>query len=183
MTDYKLQEITDPRLWNNFIIDNFNFYSFLDSWEWWVFNELEWNTVFRFWVYWEASELVWLIMLIYVKAKRWSYFFTPHWPLIKDNYFKVLNSILPQIRDIAKKNNVSFLRINTLSENKIVNKKAYKKIWFIEAPMHVHAENTNLLDLTQSEQQLLWNLRKTTRYLINRAKKRVSGNSWRCVWK
>jgi len=37
--------------------------------------------------------------------------------------------------------------------------------------MHVHAENTNLLDLKKSEEQLLASLRKTTRYLINRAKK------------
>ncbi len=171
MIECNLKQITDKKLWNNFIIDNFKFYSFLDSWQWWVFNELEWNKVFRFWIYWKKENLIWLIMLIYVQAKRGSYFFTPHWPLIVENYFNVLKSILPKIKTIASKNNASFLRINTLSENKIENKKSYKKLWFIEAPMHVHAENTNLLDLKKSEEQLLASLRKTTRYLINRAKK------------
>jgi lipid II:glycine glycyltransferase (peptidoglycan interpeptide bridge formation enzyme) len=32
----------------------------------------------------------------------------------------------------------------------------------------MHAENTNILNLEKSEEDLMKNLRKTTRYLINR---------------
>jgi hypothetical protein len=37
------------------------------------------------------------------------------------------------------------------------------------APLHAHAEETNILDLTVSEDDLMKNLRKTTRYMITRA--------------
>jgi lipid II:glycine glycyltransferase (peptidoglycan interpeptide bridge formation enzyme) len=35
--------------------------------------------------------------------------------------------------------------------------------------MHEHAEDTHLLDLTKSEEELLTNIKKKDRYLINRA--------------
>jgi lipid II:glycine glycyltransferase (peptidoglycan interpeptide bridge formation enzyme) len=37
--------------------------------------------------------------------------------------------------------------------------------------MHEHAEDTHLLDLTKSEEQLLNNIKKKDRYYINRAMK------------
>jgi len=38
---YKLIEILDKHTWNNFIIDSdFEFYSFLQSWQWGEFQEL-----------------------------------------------------------------------------------------------------------------------------------------------
>jgi lipid II:glycine glycyltransferase (peptidoglycan interpeptide bridge formation enzyme) len=37
--------------------------------------------------------------------------------------------------------------------------------------MHEHAEDTNLLDITQSEDELLQHIKKKDRYYINRAVK------------
>jgi lipid II:glycine glycyltransferase (peptidoglycan interpeptide bridge formation enzyme) len=37
--------------------------------------------------------------------------------------------------------------------------------------MHEHAEDTHLLDLKQSEKDLLANMKKKDRYYINRARK------------
>ena len=166
---YTIKLINKKETWNNFVIDNFKFYSFLDSYQWGEFNKMEWSEVLRYWVYKSWDNLIWLFLLIFVKAKRWNYFFTPHWPLIKEDYFTVLKQIMPQISKVAKDKWASFLRINTLSKNTKINKSSYKDIWYIDAPMHVHAENTHLLDLTLSEEKLKSNLRKTTRYIINRA--------------
>ena len=160
--------------------------------------KLEWNEIFRFGIYkWGKSwklkgesvvndcnrslpdsllkdsewQLIWLVFLILFRAKRGTFLFCPHWPLIKNKYFETLNSIKPQLEKLAKENWADFLRLNSISQNTKENKNSYKEIWFIDAPMHLHAEDTHLMDLTLSEEELLANLRKTTRYVVNRAKK------------
>jgi hypothetical protein len=46
---YKLREITSKDIWNNFIIEgDFEFYSFLSSWEWYSLQEKSNKKVFRF---------------------------------------------------------------------------------------------------------------------------------------
>lgn len=183
-----IKEINDRELWNNFIINsNFEFYSFLQSWEWWEFQKLVWKKISRFWIY-SDWKLIWVLQLINVNAKRWSYFFVPHWPLIKTSpltpllrweggkikpnfYFFVLEKILPELKILAKKEWCSFIRINSTVVNTIENKNNFKKLWFINAPMHEHAEDTHLLNLNLSEDELLQNIKKKDRYYINRALK------------
>lgn len=167
---HTLKIIDNKDTWNNFIINSdFKFYSFVDSWEWWEFNILEWHEVFRYWIYEEDKKLVWVFQLIKIKAKRATYMFTPHGPLILWDYFKILCDIKKELIAIAKLHNLSFIRLNSVQENTIANKNSYEDSWFIDAPMHVHAEDTHLLDLTLSEEELMKNMRQTTRYTINRA--------------
>jgi hypothetical protein len=64
---------------------------------------------------------------------------------------------------------MNFIRFNSAVENTIINKNNFKKLGFINAPMHEHAEDTHLLDLTISEDKLLSNIKKKDRYYINRA--------------
>lgn len=167
---YSVKKFTDKKAWNDFVINNFSFYSFLDSWQWWEFQEIDWNEVIRLWVYFD-NDLIWLFQIIFVKARRWNFFFIPHWPLIKEKYFEALKYSISEIQKYAKEKWACFIRLNSISEHSIQNKNNYKKLWFINAPMHMHAENTHLLDLTKSKDELKANLRKTTRYLINRAQK------------
>ncbi len=47
----------------------------------------------------------------------------------------------------------------------------FQRLKFRNAPIHVHPEITWELDIRLSEKDLLYNMRKTTRYLINKAKK------------
>jgi hypothetical protein len=42
---------------------------------------------------------------------------------------------------------MSFIRFNSAIKNTINNRAQFKKLNFINAPMHEHAEDTNLLDL------------------------------------
>ena len=169
---YKLQKINDKNTWNNFILKNkFNFYSFLSSWEWTEFQEKWNNNVLKFWIYNNSWELIWLLPLIIKKAKRWTYLFAPHTPLIKKeiNFFEVLNSILWELKNIWKEQKANFIRFNSPIENTKKNKANFKKLRFIDAPMHEHAEDTHILDLNKSEEELLQNIKKKDRYYINRA--------------
>jgi len=87
------------------------------------------------------------------------------------NFFDVINSILNDIKIIAKNEKSDFIRFNSPISNTISNKKSFEKLWFINAPMHEHAEDTHLLNLNPSEDELLSNIKKDDRYYINRAVK------------
>lgn len=166
---YKLKEIENKTNWNNFIINsNFWFYSFLQSWEWWELQKLEWKEIIRYWIYLE-NELIWVFLAIKVRAKRWNYYLIPHWPLIKWDFFYVLWEIINELKINAIKDSMSFIRINSTLKNSNINKKSFEKLKFINAPMHEHAEDTHLLNLNISEEELLNNIKKKDRYYINRA--------------
>lgn len=170
---YKLNIIKNKNTWNWFVNKNiFDFYSFLSSWEWWNFQELAWKKVLRFWIY-EKEKLIWLFPLIINNAKRWTYLFAAHTPLILKNYdyFEVLSWVLEQLINISKKQWADFIRLNSPITNSIKNKSKITKLWFIDAPMHEHAEDTHLLNLENTEEELLSKLKKWDRYYINRAKK------------
>ena len=164
-----LRKILFEDIWNTFIIDwNFEFYSFLQSWEWWEIQRLSWKKITRYWIYNDWT-LIWIFLLIKVIAKRWNYFFIPHWPLIKWDFFLEFKWVLNNLKMIAKQENMSFIRLNSPVKNTIWNKNDFKSIWFINAPMHEHAEDTHLLDLKIPEDELLMNIKKKDRYYINRA--------------
>ena len=166
---YILKEITGKETWNNFITTSwFKFYSFLQSWEWWEFQKLANKSVKRLGIY-KESILVWVLQVIEVRAKRGNYYFIPHGPLIQNNFFEVLYYVIPILKEQAKKNKIDFIRLNSTVENTIENKQKYRKLWFINAPMHEHAEDTHLLDLMRTEEELLNNIKKKDRYYINRA--------------
>ena len=178
---YKLKEILEKNTWNNFIIESdFKFYSFLQSWQWGEFQIKSWKDIVRYGIF-ENKKLIWVMQIIKVRAKRGSYLFIPHWPLINWDFFNILEKILPKLKDFAKKENFDFIRFNSAVENRIENKNNFTKLGFINAPMHEHAEDTNLLDLTKSKEELLQNIKKKDRYYINRAIKEwvkvIKGNT------
>ncbi|MDR2640131.1 MAG: hypothetical protein LBC61_02075 [Candidatus Peribacteria bacterium] len=79
--------------------------------------------------------------------------------------------ILPKLKEKAKEEKAVFIRLNSPIKNLKENKLNFEKLGFINAPMHEHAEDTHLLDLTPSEETLLSNIKKEDRYYINRAVK------------
>ena len=182
---YKLKEITKKNIWNSFIIkSDFEFYSFLQSWEWWEVQKKLKRDIIRYWIYKKESKewnnsLIWVMQVISIRAKRWSYLFIPHWPLIKWDFFDVLKEIIIDLKNYALDNKFDFIRINSTEKNLIENKNKFKNLGFINAPMHEHAEDTHLLDLSQSVDVLMKNIKKKDRYYINRAVKQwVSIVKW-----
>lgn len=165
----ELKKIKNKKQRNEFItLDKFNFYSFLSSWEWLDFKEDFWFKTLRLGIF-DKWNLIWLFPLIKTKAKRWTYLFSPHSPLIWNNYFQVLKEILPQLKEIAKNEWASFIRLNPPVKATIENYKNFKKLGFRNAPIHEHAEDTHLLDLTKNINKIFKSLKKKDRYLINRA--------------
>jgi len=71
-----------------------------------------------------------------------------------------MKGILPALKKKAKKNGVWFLRVNGVTESTLKNLKGYKKLGFRFAPIHMHAEETNLLSLKGDDESMLKEVKK-----------------------
>jgi lipid II:glycine glycyltransferase (peptidoglycan interpeptide bridge formation enzyme) len=126
--------------------------------------------VVRFWIFKEDVQIG-CTLCIKIRAKRGNYIFIPHWPLVVDteDFYSVFQDIMPELISLWKSEWFDFIRCNSSQVNTKINQKNFSKLWFRDAPMHENVEDTHLLDITVSEEKLLWNMKKWDRYYINRA--------------
>ena len=169
--EFTLKNIENKKDWNSFVNENdFSFYSFLQSWEWWEVQKDLWKDIVRFWIF-DQNTQIWSMLCIKIRAKRGNYIFIPHGPLVIDtmDFYNVFHDVLPELIKLWLKEWFDFIRCNSSQINTKINQKNFLNLWFRDAPMHEHVEDTHLLDITISEEDLLSNMKKWDRYYINRA--------------
>ncbi len=168
-----ITEITDKETWESFF-GGLEEKTFLQSWNWGEFQILQNNKIWRFGIY-DDAELCGAALVVKVSARRGTFLFIPHGPVIKgkesDIKYEMLSALLKNLKVLAKKEKASFIRISPFWERTGEADSIFKKLNFRYAPIHMHAEVTWELDITPPEEQLLVEMRKTTRYLIKQAQK------------
>jgi len=163
------KEIKNKEQWENFLF-KCKEKTFCHSWNWGEFNILMGDNVWRFGVF--DNELIAVFQVIKIKARRGNFLFIPHGPIFLNSPSKeIMEKVLTFLKELGKKENVVFIRIGSLMLKNKENNDLFKNLGFIDSPMHMHPEITWELDLTVSEEELLKNMRKTTRYLIRQAEK------------
>lgn len=176
----EIKEITQKNIWED-LISQCQEKTFLQSWNWGEFcaqgafaSGGQPQKIWRFGIYLDGK-LISVCMVCLVKAKRGKYLLVSHGPLVKNpnNQIpitkKILEALLEKLKEIAKQEKVSFIRIAPLFLDNEENKKIFKDLGFRNAPMHASAyEATWKLDVTLSDEALLKDMRKTTRYLIKK---------------
>lgn len=176
------QQVTDKEIWDGFVTSQPH-HTFLHSWAWGEFNRELGDKIWRLGIY-DEGELMSVALLIKVHARRGNFLFVPHGPIIKpsgsdpdgfgvrpEHIKKTFEVFLKRFKEVAKEEGANFLRISSLLEDSDLNRKLFKDLGFRPAPIHMHAETTWSLDLTQDESALFMNMRKTTRNLIRRSVK------------
>lgn len=170
----EIREIDNKEIWENFLLQCAE-KTFLQSWSWGEFSKAMGDNVWRFGAYYE-EKLIGVAQVIKISAMRGTFLFIPHGPVLiegldaKDKK-EILQLLLLQINDIAKKENPSFIRIAPIFEGNEQNENIFEELNFTTAPIHMHPEATWELNITLSEEELLAGMRKTTRYLIRQAEK------------
>ena len=179
-------QIEKKEIWENFLL-GIEEKTFLNSWDWGEFQKVMGNKIWRFGIF-ENNNLISIALIIKIQAKRGTFLFLPHGPsLLQSNKIfnfqfahcshtaifkkKILKTLLEELKKIAEKENCSFIRIAPLWKKSEENIRIFRDLGFREAPIHIHPELTWQLDITIPENQLLKNMRKTTRYLIRQAQK------------
>lgn len=111
-------------------------------------------------------------------AKRGRYLEIPAGPVVDWRDKTLLKQVFSSITEEAKHEKCVFVRfrpqlLNT-PEHQTLIKQLPKLLPGLDlrlAPMHLHAQNTVLIDLTRPEEDLLMAMRRQTRYEVRRAEK------------
>ena len=112
----------------------------------------------------------WALMIVR-DAKRGRYLEIPCGPLADWSDEKSIKKIFEKIAAVAKKEKCVFVRVRPQLLNNPENLKILSSLGLKKAPMHLAAEHTVILDLTKSEDEILADMRRQTRYEVRRAEK------------
>ena len=174
----EIKEVIDKNICEDFLL-SCEEKTFLQSWNWGEFEQQR-NHKIRRWGFFDKEEMIAAALVIKIKAKRGTFFLIPHGPVIKklldqfpEKKRKILEILLKELKNIGKDEGVDFIRLSPLWERKIDNQKIFIELGFRPAPIHADYtyEATWKLNLKPREEELLMNMRKTTRYLIRQTLK------------
>ena len=169
----EIRELNNKDVWESFLL-RCNEKTFLNSWNWGEFQKREGERIWRFGIY-DNEQLISVALVIKVKARRGTFIFVPHGPVTEPRTeiqkLGVLETLTSKLKEITKQEKAHFIRIAPIWEKTKQNSDFFEDLGFMRAPIHIHPEVTWELDIESSEQELLMNMRKTTRYLIRQAQK------------
>lgn len=164
----EIREIEDKKWWDENLI-KFDEYTFLQSWDWGEINKIN-EKVWR-WAIYEGQELVAMVQFFVISAKRGKMLFVPHGPVMGKNLkskVKILKKVVENWNKIAIEEKCVCLRICPFWENSLENQNLLKSLGMRKAGVVMHAEDTWLVDLKGTEEEVMGRMRKTTRNLIRR---------------
>ena len=110
-------------------------------------------------------------LMIVRDAKRGRYLEIPCGPLIDWKNKKSAKEIFEKIAETAKKEKCVFVRIRPQLIRDTETMQLLKDLGLKIAPMHLAAEHTVIIDLRKTEDELLADMRRQTRYEVRRALK------------
>ena len=196
---YYIREIkeSENQLWSNFI-SNLNFNTFLHSKNWLDFNFEQNNYQFyRFGIFEkkpskesnkqpnkeinkeinkapnQEDKLVSVVAFFKVKARRGTFLFCPHGPQGKILNQEILTQWTAFLKDFGRKNRCNFIRVCPILTKTIHNQNLFKNAGYLQAPIHMHAELTTVVNLERNPQEILMGMRKTTRQMVRKGQKLI----------
>jgi len=172
-----IKEVKDKNIWEDFLLGCED-KTFLQNWNWGEFNKLMGNKIWRLGIYDDNGDLLSTALTVKMIAKRGKFLLVPHGPASteatagKPNIkYEILKILLDELKKIAKEEKMDFIRISPILERNEENNKIFRELGFKSAPIHMHPEASWKLDIGPSVEELLINMRKTTRYLIRQAQR------------
>ncbi|MCF7905738.1 peptidoglycan bridge formation glycyltransferase FemA/FemB family protein [Candidatus Gracilibacteria bacterium] len=125
---------------------------------------------FRYGIFF-GDMMIGIVQFQRIPARRGTHLHTPHGPLIASQHQEpALKFFLQEYKKIGKKEQCDFVRVSPLlSPDK---RSMFRDTKYRPSPVHlVNPERTWVLDLTQSEEDMLKNMRKSMRYEVRRIEK------------
>ena len=110
-------------------------------------------------------------LMVIREAKRGKYLEIPCGPLTDWSNTKNLQKIISTVKYIAEKEKCVFVRMRPQLPASSKNLALLGKLGLKKSPMHLAAEHTVIIDLKKSEEELLAEMRRQTRYEVRRADK------------
>lgn len=161
------EELTSPKLqtaWRA-MVEEHPEANFLQSPNWGETNRLVGHRIFLL-----QSSHSWCLAIV-KNAKRGRYLELPGGPLTDWQDYQATQRLFSCLRDLARQEKCVFIRLRPQLNRTQHHEQLLFTLGTRPAPMHLHAEHTVMLDLTQSETDLLAAMRRQTRYEVRRQDK------------
>lgn len=162
-----VKQITNQKVWEDFLGKHPEA-NFLQSWYWGEFHKALAHKIQRS-GFLKNNKLVGICLTVLENAKRGKYLTVPGGPILDWKDKGLVHLFVSTVKEIAQTESCAFVRVRPQLKNDDFSKGLFKKLGFVNAPMHLHAELTSQLDITPPEEELLANMRKATRYEIKKA--------------
>lgn len=129
----------------------------------------------KHWVYgiFENDILLGGSLVVSIHARRGNFLFLPYGPIVDNNsrLAELFPIFFEKLKEIALADGYDFIRVSPFLDNTEEVRQLFKRCGFRDAPMHILAEYTWILDLSAPEEILLKNMEKNHRNLIRRCQK------------
>ncbi|MEX0621632.1 MAG: peptidoglycan bridge formation glycyltransferase FemA/FemB family protein [Candidatus Woykebacteria bacterium] len=161
---YEIKEVQSKNSWENFSLSA-SPNTFLQSWNWGEFNKRFGRKIWRLGAF-EKGKLAAICLMVKYETKFGNYLYCPRGPLLNWEGVSLFEAISEELKKIGTEENCIFIKLDPLLEETTDNRKIFSKLGFQPAVTFVQVEDAWLLPLEKPEEQLLADMRKTTRYLI-----------------
>lgn len=140
--------------------------NFLQSPEYGKMNEILGSKVFTR----DFDGEAWALMIVR-DAKRGRYLEIPCGPLMNWSNKTLREKVIKEVAVVAREQKCVFVRMRPQLVMSEENLQILEGMGFKKSPMHLAAEHTVMIDLSKTEEELLSNMRRQTRYEVRRAEK------------
>ncbi len=169
MNRFATHEVTDKETWEQFVLRRPEA-NFLQSWNWGVFHERLGKKVWRIGIF-AGTQQIGGALCVREEAKRGTYLTIAGGPLVDWTDQGLLIEFFYALAALARKHHCQFIRLRPQVIDTPALREMVRQLGLRESPMHLTADLTLQLDLTKTEDQLLTEMRKNTRYDIRRAER------------
>jgi lipid II:glycine glycyltransferase (peptidoglycan interpeptide bridge formation enzyme) len=167
MSRYEAKEIKSKTVWEEFVLSK-NPKSFLQSWNWGEINSGLGEKIYRY-GYYKSNKLFGVCLFITQNAKRGKHLIVPGGPILDWSDLALVSTWLATIKKLASLENAWFVRVRPELVDNNENLNLLKSFGFMKAPMHLHSENTWILNIDKDESEILLGMRKNTRYMVRKS--------------
>lgn len=165
-----LAPIDSKDVWESFLAANAP-ESLFQSWYWGDVLQKSGSLVERF-GFFDGPQLVGIAQLVITRAKRGTFLHVRHGPVWKGQSQGYWVQGMKLLTQVAAREKAWFIRISPLLPVAAEHLDRFRQLGLRPSPIHeVDAERCWVLDIEASEEALLMNMRKTTRYEIRLAQK------------
>jgi len=165
---YQVKDI-DQEQWRAFL-DTRPESNFLQAWQWGQAHVDTGHELVRLGIF-DGDSMLAAIQGIVMNAKRGRYLEIGGGPLLDWNNTELVKYLMEALKNVAAAKSCVFVRIRPQLESSETSLKLFSDLGLRRAAMHLYAQNTSILDLAKSEEELLAAMRRQTRYEIRQAVK------------
>ena len=166
---YAVKKIDDQQTWEVWL-DKRPEANFLQSWSWGEFQESIGNEITRLGLY-RDGVLIGVALGIYERARRGTYCSLPGGPLLDWDDPVAARMLFSHLQTEAKTKRCIFIRFRPQLVEDAIAQIIVQNLGSVRSAMHVTADRTVELDITDSDEELLAGMRKNTRSAIRKSQK------------